>query len=73
MNEIPWYAEASLVSDAHVFCAGSLAQCVRKWTRLTDLEKATAIIKLGEDTDARQAIGGNEIVALSGNPELTKV
>ena len=48
MNDTSWYVEASLTSDMHVYCSGSLAQCVRRWTRLSEVQQSTAVIKLGD-------------------------
>ncbi len=42
MDDIPWYAEASLRAPGRVFCAGSLAQCIRKWQRLPEIDRNSA-------------------------------
>jgi hypothetical protein len=72
MIDIVWYAEASLCSDEHVFCAGSLAQCVRKWTRLTEAQRATTHINMGGRTGLRAIVGCEEIAQLARNPELAR-
>jgi hypothetical protein len=73
MSNVSWYAEASLVEQGHVYCAGSLAQCVRRWARLTQNEQATATIKLHKITDGHVKIERAEIAELALQPELTKV
>ena len=73
MNDTSWYVEASLTSDMHVYCSGSLAQCVRRWTRLSEAQQSTAVIKLGGRTDAGETLSHEVLVALSKKPELHKV
>ncbi len=71
MIDTVWYAEASLSSSEHVFCAGSLAQCVRKWTRLTEAQRATTHINMGGREGQR--VDGEQIAMLARNPELARV
>jgi len=73
MADTKWYAEASLSSSEHVFCAGSLAQCVRKWTRLPEAKRATAQIKLAGRYEASEVVRGDQIAQLAHNPELARV
>jgi hypothetical protein len=73
MDDISWYAEASLTSDNHVYCSGSLAQCVRRWARLSEIEQGAATIKMGGRTDGGQVLTGEVLIALSKKPELHKV
>ncbi len=73
MNDTSWYVEASLTSNMHVYCSGSLAQCVRRWARLSEIQQASAVIKLGGRTDAGDTLSHDELVALSKKPELHKV
>jgi hypothetical protein len=73
MSDTDWYAEASLYSDAHVFCAGTLAQCVRKWTRLSEMEKANSAIRLGNRTGGHEVISNEKIAILAGNPIHSQV
>jgi hypothetical protein len=73
MNDTSWYAEASLTSDMHVYCSGSLAQCVRRWSRLTEAQQSAASIKLGGRTDAGETLSHDALLALSKKPELHKV
>jgi hypothetical protein len=73
MSNVSWYGEATLVEQGHVYCAGSLAQCVRRWTRLTQMEQAAAIIKLHKITDGHVKIERAEIAELALRPDLTKV
>jgi hypothetical protein len=73
MSDIDWYAEASLASGGHVFCAGSLAQCVRKWTRLPEVKRAAAQIRLTGRYEAIEIVEGDQIARLARNPELAMV
>ena len=73
MSDTAWYAEASLIGEEHVYCAGSLAQCVRRWTRLSLEERAMAFIKLHGATDGHVRIECAEIEHLALQPGLAKV
>jgi hypothetical protein len=73
MSDIAWYVEASLIGEEHVYCAGSLAQCVRRWTRLSEDERAMAFIKLHKAADDHVRIERAEIEQLALEPGLAKV
>jgi hypothetical protein len=73
MDNILWYAEASLSADTRIFCAGTLAQCVRRWVRLPQADQMIATIKLGPQTVARKTLAHDEILVLSKKAELYKV
>jgi hypothetical protein len=72
-HTIPWYTDASLVGPGRVHCTGSLAQCVRKWTRLPEVSRDAAHIQLGSSTLTRVRMDVAEIAALAANPELRRV
>ena len=72
MGEISWYLDAALVAESHVFCAGTLAQCVRKWSRLSDKDRATASIKVGSEIVGFTTIRSSEIADYALRPELMK-
>ena len=61
---------ASLVMEGHVFCAGSLAQCLHRWNRLSTDEKAVVFLKMGRDGVSPTIVRGEELAALAGKPEL---
>jgi hypothetical protein len=71
--DIPWYSEASLVGGKRIFCAGSLAQCLRKWSKLAEVEQQTAYIAVGACTIKREKLERFEIAALAAHPDLKKV
>lgn len=73
MFHTDWYANASLVGDDHVYCAGSLAQCVRRWKRLSPQERSLAFIKLHRTTDGYLRVEREEIEKLAIQPGLWKV
>ena len=73
MSEIPWYSEASLVSPRHVFCVGSLAQCVRKWNTLAEIERISTHIRLAKQYEGRMKLDGGDVATLAVHPELKRV
>jgi len=73
MADVNWYVNASLVGAGHVYCAGSLAQCVRRWNRLSEQEKSAAFIKLLRTTDGYIRVERAEIELLAAQPGLAKV
>lgn len=77
MTDTNWYAEASLSCETHVFAAGSLAQCVRRWIRLDDNYRARTRIRMGGRTGqfvyGLPILGQAEITQLASNPDLSKV
>jgi hypothetical protein len=74
MTDVLWYSEASLISeDQHIFCAGSLAQCVRKWRSLPSDAQATSFIRQGASYRPTGRLDAEAIGALAADPELAKV
>ncbi len=73
MEPIQWYAEASLIGPNRVFCAGSLAQCVRRWTRLTEDERAVAHIQMRSPGTRLAKLEKGQIAPLAASPELKSV
>jgi hypothetical protein len=74
MVEIPWYSEAALVArGGHVYCAGTLAQCIRKWGRLPELDQASCYIKLVKEIDGRMKLGREDVAVLASRSEFPKV
>src|SRR5438309_3178158 len=49
MLELDRHTAASLLMEGHVFCAGSLAQCLHRWHKLHSHQKAAAFLKMGRD------------------------
>ena len=73
IDNIPWYAEASLRAGDHVFCAGSVAQCVRKWQRLPEPERSSTYLKLSSAIDGRMQLGTDELAVLARHSALHSV
>ncbi len=77
MTEMNWYTDASLSSENHVFTAGSLAQCVRRWTRLHEWHQARTQIRIGGRTGyfahGLPVLDEAEISRLASRPDLYKV
>ena len=67
------FSSDSLIEKEHVCCAGSLAQCVRRWARLSEDERAMAFITLHKATDGHVRIERAEIEQLALQPGLAKV
>jgi hypothetical protein len=72
MSEFSWYADAALSDAGHVYCAGPLAQCVRRWKRLSDDQKINAVIRLKTPTDAQVLIALEELDRLTPNPQVDR-
>jgi hypothetical protein len=77
MTNTDWYTEASLSSETHVFAAGSLAQCVRRWMRLNEDYRGRTQIRIGGRTGnfvyGLPILSPAEITELANRPELHKV
>ena len=73
MDDIAWYGEASLSSDTRVFCAGTLAQCIRRWVRLSETDQSLATVKLGSHTESRQVLTPAQVAALAKSPDLYRI
>jgi hypothetical protein len=71
MNLTP-YTDATLATDGHVFCVGTLAQCLRRWNRLPAPEKPRAYLKMGRDGVAPTVLKQEQIEELASNPELIR-
>jgi hypothetical protein len=72
MSEFSWYADASLSDGGHVYCAGPLAQCVRRWKRLSDAQKTNAVIKIKTATDQKITIAREELNRLALDPQVER-
>jgi len=70
MAEFSWYADASLTQDGHVYCAGALAQCVRRWKRLSDNQKINAVIRMKTATDVQISMAREDLERLAVDPRL---
>ena len=66
-------AEASLRAPGRVFCAGSLAQCIRKWQRLPEIDQNSAYINLAKEFGGRMKLGHDDVVALAAHDDLRKI
>jgi hypothetical protein len=73
MEQVPWYTEASLVGRGRVYCAGTLAQCVRRWTRMAEVEQNTVHIEVKKPINGKTRFEKGHIAALAGSPDLKRV
>ena len=70
--ELSPYTDATLATSGHIFCVGTLAQCLRRWTRLPDERKAETYLKLGRDGVAFTILRGDQISELAKNSKLLR-
>ena len=73
MDKVLWYSEASVSSTTRVFCAGTLAQCIRRWVRLSETDQSLATVKLGSHTESRQVLTPAQVAALAKSPDLYRI
>jgi hypothetical protein len=73
MGQIPWHAGAKLVAPGRIYSADTLAQCVRRWARLTEEEKASVQIHLREPINGVTQLDKGQIAALAVSPDLKRV
>jgi len=64
MDRIPWYSDATLFTDTHLRRAGTLIQCVRKWSLLNAAEQAGAHIKVSVKVDGLHRLDSDQIASL---------
>jgi hypothetical protein len=70
--ELSPYTAATLATKGHVFCVGTLAQCLRRWNRLPSQSKADTYLKMGRDGVAPTILRDEQIEALASNAALTR-
>jgi hypothetical protein len=70
--ELSPYTDATLATKGHVFCVGTLAQCLRRWTRLPNESKAETYLKMGRDGVAPTILRGDQISELANNSKLLR-
>jgi hypothetical protein len=70
--ELSPYTAATLATEGHVFCVGTLAQCLRRWNRLPSQDRTDTYLKMGRDGVAPTILRGDEIAELANNAKLTR-
>jgi len=70
--ELSPYTAATLATKGHVFCVGTLAQCLRRWNRLPSQSKADTYLKMGRDGVAPTILRDEQIEELASNAALTR-
>lgn len=73
MDEFPWYDDAALIGGDHIFCVGSLAQCLRKWKRLPEQVQSDVFLKLHKPFNGRVKLDHAEIAGLVERINVMKV
>ena len=70
MNKLSPNMAASLATDGHIYCAGTLAQCLHRWKKLSDDKKASAFLKIGKDGFAPSIVHGQDLQEMAANSQL---
>jgi hypothetical protein len=70
--ELSPYTDATLATQGHVFCAGTLVQCLRRWNRLPNQIKAETYLKIGRDGVTPTILRGDQIAELASNSKLIR-
>ena len=70
MDNLKYDTAVSLGTEEHVYCEGTLAQCFRRWERLTPDKKAAAYLKMGRDGGAATFLREAEVRQLTAHPQL---
>lgn len=70
--ELSPYTAATLATEGHVFCVGTLAQCLRRWNRLPSHSKPATYLKMGRDGVTPTILRGDEIEELASNKNLIR-
>lgn len=72
VDDTPWNSDASLAKPGHVFCAGLVTNCVRKWLTLSDVDRQLATLKLSRPIDRRDLLKAQDIEGLAKKLALRK-
>lgn len=70
MSKLSRYDSASLATQGHIYCAGTLAQCLRRWDRLSAEDRNKVYLRMGRDGMPSTIIGGEKLAELARIPEL---
>jgi len=70
--ELSPYTAATLATKGHVFCVGTLAQCLRRWNRLPSQSKTETYLKMGRDGVTPAILRGDQIEELASNSKLIR-
>ena len=70
MINLTYDTAASLATEGHVYCVGTLAQCLRRWDRLPTAQKPEAFLKMGRDGEPATILRGEELSEVTRRPEL---
>ena len=64
MTDVLPNAPASLATAGHVYCAGTVTQCLYRYNRLPADKKANAFLKMGPDGMSPTIVKGEDLNAL---------
>ena len=70
--ELSSYTDATLATEGHVFCVGTLVQCLRRWNRLPNQRKTEVYLKIGRDGVPPTVLRGEQITELASNAKLMR-
>jgi hypothetical protein len=70
INKLSPNTAASLATEGHIYCAGTLAQCLHRWKKLALPQQSCAFLKVGRDGFSPTLIRGEELQNLAADPGL---
>lgn len=70
MVELTSYTAATLATEGHIYCAGSLGQCLHRWNRLPDEKRTDVFLKIGRDGVPSTIIRGEALRDLAARKDL---
>jgi len=59
---------ASLATHGHIYCAGTLSQCLHRWKKLALPQQSSAFLKVGRDGFSPTLIQGEDLQNLAADP-----
>lgn len=65
MDDVSPKTEAALATTGHIYCAGTLVQCLYRWQRLTTEKKAAAFLKIPRAGTSPTVMRGEELDSLA--------
>jgi len=61
---------ASLRNEQHIYCAGTIAQCLHRWDKLPAGEKSGAFLTVRREGESPALIPSEELRNLAADPHL---
>jgi len=61
---------ASLRTEQHIYCAGTIAQCLHRWDKLLPAEKCATFLTIRREGESAALIPSDELRKLAADPHL---